>query len=166
MSLNDVLMAIFSCAFPKECSTEWASESDVTQLLQEILLSYRLMFGQSRDARRLFRSMDPFEGLPTEGHDSLLPLLCGRKSLDCSAFAQEKEFYRPHRDFPILRSRIATLHQQMSKMKPRGWGELWRDKRDSAQWFTFWAVIIIGGSGILLSLIQVLLQAAQLAGAK
>ncbi|KAH0544773.1 hypothetical protein FGG08_001140 [Glutinoglossum americanum] len=158
---------IHSCASYNGCSTEWASEADVTQLLQEILLSYRLLFGQSRQSRRLFRSMDPFEGLPPEGHDPLLSLLCGgRKCMDSLAFAQDQAFYRPLRDFPVLRSRIASLHHQMSRMKPRGWRELWRDKRDSTQWFTFWAVIIIGGSGILLSLIQVILQAVQLAGAR
>jgi hypothetical protein len=110
--------------------------------------------------------MSPFEGLHIEGHDSLLPLLCGCKCFDYSTFVQDQEFYRLRRDFPILRSRIASLHQHMSKMKPRGWREIWRDKRDSAQWFTFWAVIFIGGSGILLSFIQVVLQVAQLVGAK
>jgi hypothetical protein len=40
---------------------------------------------------------------------------------------------------------------------------IWKDKRDSAHWLTFWAVIIIGGAGLLLGFMQVLLQAIQLA---
>jgi hypothetical protein len=105
-----------------------------------------------------------FESGQPEAQDSLLTQLCCGKSYGLPI--QEREYYRLRRDFPILRSRIATLQHQMMNLKPRGWREIWNDKRDSAQWLTFWAVIFIGGSGILLSLIQMLLQAAQLAGAK
>jgi hypothetical protein len=105
--------------------------------------------------------MDVFDKQPSESHDSLLEQLCCGKSSGLPI--QERDFYRLRRDFPILRSRLATLHYQMSNLKPRGWREIWNDKRDSAQWLTFWAVIFIGGSGIVLSLIQMLLTAAQLA---
>ncbi|KAH0565850.1 hypothetical protein GP486_000747 [Trichoglossum hirsutum] len=156
---------IHGCAARADGMSQWASETEVTQLLYEILLSYRLLFGQTKDSRRLFQSMKVFEGEPIEAHDPLLPLLCGSKTIALPTSCKEREFYRLSRDFPILRSRIASLQQQMSILKPRGWREIWQDKRDSAQWYTFWAVIAIGGSGILLSLIQVILQAAQLAGA-
>ena len=62
----------------------------------------------------------------------------------------------------MLRCRIAVLQQQLATSKPRGWKELWRDKRDSAQWVTFWAVIIIGGLGLLLSLLQVVVAILQI----
>lgn len=107
--------------------------------------------------------MNIFDKQTPQTHDSLLVQLCSGKSSGVPI--QEREFYRLRRDFPILRSRLATLQYQMTNLKPRGWKEIWNDKRDSAQWLTFWAVIFIGGSGILLSLIQMLLQAAQLAGA-
>jgi len=35
--------------------------------------------------------------------------------------------------------------------------------RDSASWFTLWAVLIIGGIGIMLAFIQVILQIMQVA---
>jgi hypothetical protein len=136
---------------------------DVIQLLHEVLLSYRLLFGQNTKSRRLFQSLTIFESQEPEAQDPLLTQLCCEKT--CVLSIREREFYRLRRDFPILRSRIATLHHQMMNLKPRGWREIWNDKRDSAHWLTFWAVIFIGGAGLLLSLIQVLLQAAQLAGA-
>ncbi|THC89937.1 hypothetical protein EYZ11_010602 [Aspergillus tanneri] len=51
-----------------------ADKEDISQLLREVLLSYRLLFGQSAKSRRLFRQI--FK--PSEKHgslfDSLLPL--------------------------------------------------------------------------------------------
>ncbi len=73
----------------------------------------------------------------------------------------DQEVYDMTQDFPVLRNRIVSLHMHLSEAKPRTWTELWRDKRDSAQWLT-WAVIIFGGLGIILALLQVILQAAQL----
>jgi hypothetical protein len=137
---------------------------DVTQLLHEILLSYRLLFGQDRKSRQLFQSMEVFKGEPYE--DYLLAELCASKTLALPTICKQREFYRLSRDFPILRSRIAVLRQQMTNLKPRGWREIWNDKRDSAQWYTFWAVIVFGGAGIVLSFIQAVLQALQLAGVK
>lgn len=139
---------------------------DVTQLLHEIILSYRLLFGQDKKSRRIFQSMEPFKGEPSEAHDFLLAQLCGSKTITLPILCKEQEFYRLSRDFPILRSRIASLLQQMTNLKPRGWKEIWNDKRDSVQWYTFWAVMVFGGSGIALAFIQVVLQAAQLAGVK
>jgi hypothetical protein len=95
--------------------------------------------------------------------DNILRQLCSSKVHQFPELFKERDFYRLKRDFPILRSRLAILSYQMSNLKPRGWKELWKDKRDSAHWLTFWAVIIIGGAGILLGVIQVLLQAVQLA---
>jgi hypothetical protein len=66
-------------------------------------------------------------------------------------------------DFPVLRSRLSALAFEMSTRRPRTWLELWRDKRDSAQWATFWAVIIFGAVSLLLSVVQVVLQAIQVA---
>lgn len=154
-----------SCAAHSDDNQNWASEIDVAQLLHEILLSYRLLFGQNKDSRRLFQSMGAFIGEPPEGHDPLLEPLCSSKSVTFSpSSCKEREFYRLRRDFLVLRGRIASLQQQMYNLKPRGWRELWKDKRDSAQWYTFWAVIIFGGSSIILATVQVVLQAAQLAG--
>ncbi len=142
---------------------QWASESDISGLLNEILLSYRLLFGQDKEARKLFRSLKPFEDLPKEAHDPLLASLCGRKSFDAFELGEQHMTYRVAHDFPMLRCRLASLKMQLSVSKPRGWGELWRDRRDSAHWFTFWAVIIIGGAGLLLSFLQVVLQIVQVA---
>ncbi|GFF48985.1 hypothetical protein IFM58399_08442 [Aspergillus lentulus] len=50
-----------------------------------------------------------------------------------------------------------------ARATPRKWVQLWRDNRDSAHWLTFWAVIVFGALGTLLALLQVILQAVQIA---
>ncbi|KAI9841902.1 MAG: hypothetical protein M1837_000288 [Sclerophora amabilis] len=156
---------IHCCATHCPTDDNWASKDEVSQFLREVLLSYRLLFGQSKMSRNMFRTLHPFCNVKREGHDHLLARLCGRKRVeDDFTHIVERDSYRLNRDFPILRSKIVVLHRQLSNMKPRGLRQLWRDTRDSVQWFTFWAVLVIGGLGVVLSVIQVGLQAAQLAG--
>ena len=154
---------IHASASLSSSSRQWACEKDVTQMLLETLLSYRLLFAQDKQARKMYRKLDPFAGIPLEGRDHLLSLLCGRKSFSTPQIPSDQDSYDLQRHFPILRSRIAVLHRHLSASKPKGWRELWRDKRDSAGWFTFWIVLIFGGVTILLSVLQVLLQILQIA---
>lgn len=132
-------------------------------MLNETLQSYRLLFGQNKAARQLFRRLRPFENIPEVGRDKLLTTLCSQKQCRTTLKAPERESYDLPHDFPILRSRLAILMCHLSNKKPRTWKEIWQDKRDSASWLTFWAVLVIGGLGIILALLQVILQIVQIA---
>ena len=166
VSIHEISLIIGnSCASQSVKCQQWVNSEDITDFLREVLLSYRLLFGQSKSGRHYFRrtvSTHIYEDIPRQGQDPLLARLCGRKSIDLLAHGRERKTYRLARDFPMLRCRIAIVQQQLATSKPRGWKELWRDKRDSAQWVTFWAVIIIGGLGLLLSLMQVILAIVQI----
>ena len=154
---------IHAGASPASSSRQWACEEDITKMLQETLLSYRLLFAQDKQARRLYRRLAPFAGSPHECQDQLLHSLCGRKSFRSAWVPSDQDTYDLRRDLPMLRSRLVGLHRTLSASKPRGWRELWRDKRDSAGWFTFWIVLIFGGVAIGLSALQVLLQIIRIA---
>jgi hypothetical protein len=154
---------IHACGAPYGTG-QWATADETTQLLREILLSYRLLFGQNKASRHLFRKLRPFGQIAEEGRDKYLKLLCGQKSNQMGDEIPEREIYDLRRDFPILRSRLAILLRHMGDRKPRTWMELWVDKRDEASWLTFWAVLVIGGLGILLALMQVVLQIVQIVG--
>ncbi|KAL8936846.1 MAG: hypothetical protein Q9216_004713 [Gyalolechia sp. 2 TL-2023] len=154
---------IYAAASPPSSSRQWAIEEDVHQMLKETLISYRLLFGQNKQARKLFRRGVLVGGLPGNVQDQMLPLLCGRKSCRLTREPLDKDSYDLKQDFPVLRSRISRLHKILSAKKPRSWQELWRDKRDSAGWYTFWTVLIFGAVSILLSFLQVVLQMVQLA---
>jgi hypothetical protein len=139
----------------------WATHEDINDLLRETLLSYRLLFGQNKASRRLFRSLNPFGDLPERCKDRNLSELCGRKQSGFETQLPERDSYVLSKDFPILRSRLAVLAYHFSNKRPRTWKELWNDKRDSASWFTFWTVLIFGGIAIILAFVQVVLQIVQ-----
>ncbi|RYP55900.1 hypothetical protein DL771_012276 [Monosporascus sp. 5C6A] len=153
--------AIHRCGFERPGSVPWASEDDVTELLQEILLSYRLLFGQSRRSRSLFRRLRPFVRIPHEGHDQFLSLICSRKEFNCPITLIERDEYDVAGDFPHLRSRIVRLNSYASSKKPRSIRQLWRDKRDSTAWLAFWSVLIFGSVSILLGVVQTVFQIMQ-----
>lgn len=153
---------IHACAACRDSTGQWATTSDVTQMLRETVLSYRLLFGQDKRSRQLFRKLNPFEHIPGDGRDTFLDKLCGQKRYHSDFNISERESYDLPRDFPILRSRLAVILRHLSVKKPRTWRDLWKDKRDSAQWLTFWAVLIIGGLGVFLALLQAVLQIVQL----
>lgn len=156
---------IHMCGRPEVGIGMWATAREVNDMLFEVLTSYRLLFGQHKASRQWFRKQLPFAGTSYAKGDEVLMSLCGRKQpkIDDLGFAlADRTSYDLQCDFPILRSRLAVLLQHLASKKPRTWGELWKDKRDSASWLTFWAVIIIGGAGILLAFIQVVLQIVQI----
>jgi hypothetical protein len=155
---------IHSCVFEaSQYGVKWASPKDVSELLEEILLSYRLLFGQSKRSRRLFhKNLRPFAGIPPEGQDELLFDLCGLKKLPKrSSVRGENSEYDLSEDFPHLRSRLVKLVGFMAEKKPRNLRDMWLDKRDSASWMTFWAVLIFGSLGLFLSFIQTVFQVLQ-----
>lgn len=162
---------LHSCATTSRLRSQWATEEEINLFLVEVLLSYRLLFGQTKRSRALFRSIDPFlyyAGKPRKIRDHLLSGLCGTRSRNALMLAlqrddhlAEKEKYYLPEDFPILRYRIFVLQKFSSNTAPRTWLQLWRDNRNSAHWMTFWAVIIFGGFGSLMALLQVILQFVQ-----
>ncbi|KAL9023727.1 MAG: hypothetical protein Q9196_007015 [Gyalolechia fulgens] len=154
---------IHAAASPASSSRQWAIEEDIPQMLKETLTSYRLLFGQNKQARKLFRRCGPVAGLRGNVYDPMLSLLCGHKSFRLTRGSLDKDSYDLKHDFPVMRSRISRLHKILSAKKPRSWRELWRDKRDSAGWYTFWTVLTFGAISILLSFFQVVLQLVQLA---
>lgn len=151
------------CAFDRRSSVPWADEEDVTGLLREVLLSYRLLFGQTRRSRGIFRSLRPFVRIPPEGQDQLLSQLCCRKRSACPIALTERDEYDLADDFPHLRSKIVRLSSYASSKKPHSLRQLWVDRRNSPAWLAFWSVLMFGFVGILLALVQTIFQVLQYA---
>lgn len=66
--------------------------------------------------------------------------------------------YNVANDFPVYGERLLVLK---TLLKPNGIRGLWRDKRDSLQWYTFWAVVILGCFGATMALLQLVLSVLQ-----
>ncbi|KAI0157225.1 hypothetical protein GGR57DRAFT_461285 [Xylariaceae sp. FL1272] len=154
---------LLSCASATPGNSHWSTMQDIHQLMEEVVLSYRLLFAQSVRSRRLFQKLSPFENLPFGARDDLLASLCISKDFNLPPGVIQRDAYELARDFSHLRTRLMHLSIHLNERKPRSWTELWLDNRDSASWLTFWAVLIIGGIGLLLAFIQVALQVVQVA---
>lgn len=140
-----------------------ANHEEITCILREALLSYRLLFGQSKRSRQVFRRL--FACNPTLKHnaDPLLHSICTKKVFTHQSVPQDRMTYFGHRDFLVLGDRLEMLGKELKGAKPKGWRDLVRDRRDTMQYWGFWLVAIVGGASIILSLTQVILQAAQFA---
>ncbi|KAF2468653.1 uncharacterized protein BDR25DRAFT_264460 [Lindgomyces ingoldianus] len=158
---------IFSFASTEKRSFDpRASEEDISQFMREVLLSFRLLFGQHGPSRKLFphtyRPADPSQNL-----DQLLPILCMKKSVQQPSVSlslpADQPVYFAAQHFPVLSERIELVAKELKNSRPASMRELLHDRRDKLQYWTFWLISIIGGISVLLSLIQVILQAIQLA---
>jgi hypothetical protein len=139
---------------------------DTKVFLREVLLSYRLIFGQHQPSRKLYWKCER-KKLVKEGQvDPFLDILCGSRLLSNPALKHlvyDNDVYRVAGDFPTLGSRLCHLQQYNDAYHPGRIRELWNDRRNPLQWFTFWVVIIFGGLSILLSTAQVVISAVSLA---
>jgi hypothetical protein len=148
------------------------------QLHQEILMSYRLLFGQEAGSRQLVKaSLRALKEERPHDYDSFLDMVCAQKlgrkvrslplslwPVTCRSFEghlQEESAYSSQDDFPMIGARLAKLQEFTLRQQPSRLRDLWRDRRNPLQWYTFWAVLIIGGLSILLSLLQLLVGVAQ-----
>ena len=68
---------------------------------------------------------------------------------------------RSYSDFFIFENRIRQLVFYMDSQKPQGIRQLWRDKRDTLNYYTFWGVIIFGGLSVFLALFSLAVSIAQ-----
>ena len=134
-----------------------ASYDDITDILNETLLSYRLFFGQSRASRDIFRRLYKNTLEFSRSEDKLLYKICAQTRFQHAAVPNDRPVYYAEREFPILGERIKLLMKELKAVKPRGWKELLRDRRDTVQYWTFWLVAIIGSISIILTFIQVVL---------
>ncbi len=144
------------------------------EYFREVLLSYRLIFGQDPKSWNSFRKMIPTledgwdcSDKQSDDRDPMLRILCcsSYKSPSARRIYQEiavsddvSPYYYPDSDFPFLGRRILNLQAFVSGRNPHNWRALWHDRRNVAFWWTFWAVLFIGGGTIFLGVLQTAFQ--------
>ncbi len=135
-------------------------------LMQEILLSYRLLVLFERRARMTYFRRLRIDAMG-DGFDRELDALClWRQRLPFLEHFQNapfriRETFYCSSDFPILSARLADIDRFINSIQPNRISSLWEDKRDMLRWYTFWAVIILGGISLVVSLVQTALGAVQ-----
>ncbi|KAI0115621.1 hypothetical protein GGR51DRAFT_503593 [Nemania sp. FL0031] len=148
-----------------ECRTQ--APTIARAYLIEVLLSYRLLFGQHGRSRQVFNERERENAKLNGSIDPLLDALCGDKDMngciDIKELIRERGVYNADVNFPHLRERLLDLEDYSTSQRPRNLLEVWNDERDPEKLLTFRAVLIIGGVSILLSLVQVFVGFAQIA---
>jgi len=157
------------CRYFRDHGLEDTGDDQSQEYFREVLLSYRLIFGQDKESWRMFRKKSAkwepkwnWSDHQSEDFDPLLLVLCGESYLDPGAKALYEEidaaelspYYFPDTDFPFLGRRLLNLQTFVRGRNPHSWKALWYDRRSMAFWWTFWAVLFIGGGTILLSFLQ------------
>lgn len=145
-------------------SSDWrspdprADSNDIQSIMEEILLSFRLLFGQSVAGRKHFRRL--FKSSPElqANEDRMLFALCAEAHIEPEFVPEDRPTLFLDRDFPVLGGRIKLLIEDLKESRPEGWRQLLRDRRDTLQYWTFWLVAIFGSVSIVLSMIQVILN--------
>lgn len=127
-------------------------------LHREVLLSYRLLFGQDNQSRALFNNREIKEAAAEGTLDPLLVQLCGQKRqlgdiLEDEAVV-EHDCYVNVIDFPFFGRELVQLQKYAYSRKPGRYLDVWRDTRDPFQWLTLWLLVFIGGLSVFLSLLQ------------
>lgn len=153
-------------------------------LEQEVILSYRLLFGQDGKSRKVAR--EEFSRLKNScakrNVDAMLLDLCERKyehgslwwktydkvlqgypseiwPITCRTMEghlQQSNVYSARDDFPRLGLRLIQLQEFNLRQRPSKLTDLWRDRRNPLQWYTFWAVVLVGGVANILAALQLL----------
>ncbi|KAK1826925.1 hypothetical protein QBC39DRAFT_363154 [Podospora conica] len=150
---------------------------DPSSVHREVLLSYRLLFGQSPGSRKLALKLlkqlkessgaiDPFLvticSTPLAKSRFLRPLsgsplpndIFPTSSLDLDNCLVESDTYSSQDDFPCFGQRLLAVQHYNLRQQPRRIRDLWRDRRNPLQWYTFWAVLWVGGITIVLGVLQ------------
>jgi hypothetical protein len=136
----------------RTCEDVRTPDVPTDELFEEILLSYRLIFGQDERSWKSFSSTIPARNEQqalTESSwacDPLLYTLCGKS---CSSDDSQRiyddidanepaNYYNPHSEFPFFGKRLLELQQFVKQHQPQTLRSLLNDRRDVAAWWTLW----------------------------
>jgi hypothetical protein len=122
------------------------------EFFEEILRSYRLIFGQDERSYKAFSKMltkleeDQGQGMSIGACDPLLRVLCGQSSMSNEAkyiyeeidANQQTTYCNPDTEFPFFGKRLMELQQFEKQHQPQNVKTLLSDRRDVAAWFTLW----------------------------
>jgi hypothetical protein len=126
-----------------ESSKELVVPAD--SFFRELLLTYRVLFGQEERSFRAFRRSCSRQDAH-QASDPLLPVLCDRSWItpDARDFYRDidadvvRDSYSSRVDFPIMGQKLLALQQFVKDYHPRTLTALLRDQRDPSAWSSFW----------------------------
>ena len=144
---------------PSTCEEDAARE-----YYKEVLLSYRLIFGQSPGSAEDFKHRAHIWAPALEElSDPILAILCGENWESEKAYPIYEEIgaedtaerYSPSEDFPYLGKRLLKIQEYVNDHRPNNLRQLWHDQANKWNWWMLWAFVILGCLSLLFSIVQV-----------
>jgi len=119
---------------------------DAKDFYKEVLLTYRLLFGQDTSSYKHFNAFVGKEPISTKYQDLLLSKLCGeswesenaRQVYDLIDAEDPSQHYDPSIDFPFFGKRLLDIQRYVRGYDPSNFWAFWYDKRNPSQWWAFW----------------------------
>jgi hypothetical protein len=136
------------------------------EFFEEILLTYRLIFGQDDRSYKAFSRMVPVweerrgrtSWETTWACDPMLLILCGKSATSEEArkiydeiganepavepasepATEPADYYNANKEFPFFGKRLLELQQLIIHHQPQNVRALLNDRRDVAAWYTLW----------------------------
>jgi len=147
-------------------SVEEEEVEDARYFYKEVLLTYRLLFGQDKDSYQHFNAIAQKQSIPTKYQDLLLSTLCSegwesanaRKVYDLIDAEDPSRHYDPSTDFPFFGKRLLDIQRYVRGYDPDTIWAFWYDKRNPSTWWTFWVATIIASITLILTLTLGILQ--------
>lgn len=139
----------------------------IAKYVNEITLSYSLLFRCDKKARKEFQTRWKTAADKDGTIDPVLEELCSgtahhfRLLRDTSYKQPVRETFDAASDFPILSNRLDKIQRFVDSIQPNRMSSLWKDKRDILRWYTFWAVVVLGGINLVVAIVQTALSSAQ-----
>lgn len=139
----------------------------MAKFANEVILSYSLLFRCDPRARKEYRSRWRRTAGLNRALDPYLDELCigsGRTFLNflTPTYKQPvRESFDASSDFPVLSARLRKIQHFIDSIQPNRVRSLWKDKRDILRWYTFWAVVVLGGFNLVVAIVQTGLSSAQ-----
>lgn len=143
------------------------ANAEARNLVREVLLSYRILFAQGKKSRRHFKKVWAGKGQDVQPEAFLVDLCTMRARELLRKYPLLNNGFDPignvfmSSEFPFLGNRLLNLQTFGERHKPMKLFDLYRDRRETEKYYTFWAVIWIGGASLLLSVVQVALAIVQ-----
>lgn len=123
-----------------------------TAFFQEMLLTYRLIFGQNSKSWQLFhKEMSRLAKknrqsiFSMKNADPLLPILCGSNSegpLAAQLYedidAEISQPYYVSDSFPFFSKKLLIIQGFIKQHRPHTLSSVWHDDRDEASWWSLW----------------------------
>lgn len=182
---NNILSRLLNDHAARNCEDVRTPDIATEDFFREILLSYRLIFGQDERSWKAFSRMVPiWEEQRSRvlwetswDCDPMLHVLCGKSSsaedaqriYDDVNANEPANYYDPNTQFPFLGKKLVELQGFIMQHQPQNVRSLLNDRRDVAAWYTLWnnqLLIFFATCTIFLMVLSLIFQIWQVLLAK